>query len=111
MNHVMKLRPEPFAKIKNGGKIIELRLNDEKRQRIALGDEIRFLLEPERAIELRAEVVALLRYPTFRDLINDIPVEYLGGGDKSELTAGMHQYYSVEDEIHYGVLGIKIRLI
>lgn len=111
MNHIMKLRPEPFAKIKSGSKIIELRLNDEKRQQIILGDEIRFLREPERIDELRAEVVDLLRYPTFQELIKNVPVEHLGGGDKRELAKGMRQYYSTEEEARYGVIGIKIRLI
>ena len=34
MKHEMKLNVEPFDKIKNGKKTIELRLNDEKRQLI-----------------------------------------------------------------------------
>ena len=41
--HIMKLHPEPFAKIKDGSKTIELRLYDEKRQRISIGDTIRFI--------------------------------------------------------------------
>ncbi len=32
MKHEMKLNNEPFERIKNGTKIIELRLNDEKYQ-------------------------------------------------------------------------------
>ena len=32
MLHTMKLKKEPFEKIKNGSKTIELRLYDEKRQ-------------------------------------------------------------------------------
>ena len=46
MLHKMKLRPKYFDCIKNGTKRIELRLNDEKRSIIQLGDEIEFLKEP-----------------------------------------------------------------
>jgi ASC-1-like (ASCH) protein len=38
--HKMKLTTEPFDKIKSGSKIIEVRLFDEKRKDINLGDEI-----------------------------------------------------------------------
>lgn len=40
--HQMRLHPEPFEKIKNGTKIIEMRLNDEKRQKVQIGDKIEF---------------------------------------------------------------------
>ena len=38
----MKLMPKYFECIKSGTKRIELRLNDEKRKNIAIGDEIVF---------------------------------------------------------------------
>jgi ASC-1-like (ASCH) protein len=44
MLHQMKLQPNPFEQIKNGSKTLELRLNDEKRQLIKVGDEIEFSL-------------------------------------------------------------------
>ena len=45
MIHEMKLQPEYFNFILNGTKRIEIRLNDEKRQNIKLGDKIKFLKE------------------------------------------------------------------
>lgn len=47
MIHEMKLQPEYFNFILNGTKRIEIRLNDEKRQNIKLGDKIKFLKEPD----------------------------------------------------------------
>lgn len=40
MKHEMKLQPKYFEYILNGTKRIEIRLNDEKRQLINIGDEI-----------------------------------------------------------------------
>ena len=40
MEHILKLQPKYFEYIKNGTKRIELRLYDEKRQKIAIGDTI-----------------------------------------------------------------------
>ena len=42
MLHCMKLNRDPFEKIKSGSKTIEMRLFDEKRQRISVGDFIEF---------------------------------------------------------------------
>lgn len=40
--HRMKLNNKPFTMIKNGRKNIELRLYDEKRRKLNIGDEIIF---------------------------------------------------------------------
>ena len=42
MKQKMNLCPEPFEMIRTGQKTIELRLNDEKRQKIQIGDTIEF---------------------------------------------------------------------
>ena len=42
MLHEMTLFPKPYASISSGQKTIELRLYDEKRQSIHIGDQIRF---------------------------------------------------------------------
>lgn len=43
----MKLKPKYYDFILNGTKRIEIRLNDEKRRKIKIGDTIRFYKEPE----------------------------------------------------------------
>lgn len=42
MRHTMKLKEDPFERMKNGTKTIEFRLYDEKRRKIKVGDEIEF---------------------------------------------------------------------
>jgi ASC-1-like (ASCH) protein len=109
MLHHMKLQPDSFWKIKNGSKTLELRLNDEKRQRIKVGDEIEFSLATEPMQKVIATVEDLYLFPTFKDLCYSFdPVEY--GSDDREEYAGMNKYYSKEDEAKYGVLGIRIRI-
>ena len=55
MEFSMKLQPLPFSMIESGRKTIELRLYDEKRRLIAIGDTIRFLdiSNPEKASSRR----------------------------------------------------------
>ena len=114
MNHEMKLKPRPYAKIESGSKTIELRLNDEKRQRVGIGDTITFsnMELPER--KLRTEVVALHKFASFRELFEALPMEACGKDPAmtvEDAVNNMRQYYSEEQEAKYGVLGIEIKLI
>lgn len=114
MEHTMNLNKKPFEKIKNKNKVIELRLYDEKRRKISVGDTIVFNNREEEAEPLKVNVVGLLNYRSFRDLINDFPMDYFAKGadyGKEELINGMYQYYTKEEEEKYGVLGIRIELI
>ena len=52
MKYIMKLNPKYFEYMKNGTKRVEVRLNDEKRRCIQIGDEIIFQKEPELIYDL-----------------------------------------------------------
>ena len=81
MIHEMKLQPKYYDYILKGTKRIEIRLNDEKRQAIKLGDKIRFLKEPNLNESIEAKVIGLLKYSSFEDLFKDFDVSILS--DKS----------------------------
>lgn len=106
----MKLQPGPFDRIAEGSKIIESRLYDEKRRQVELGDTIIFLKNPDLKEEVRAEVVGLLQYPSFEQLMADFSPAAFGGETKEALLEEIHQFYSSEEERQYGVLGIRLRL-
>ena len=111
MKHEMRLDAAPFAAIARGDKTVEMRLYDEKRRRIALGDEILFC---ERGTDrtLSASVVALHRFPTFRELYAALPLTSCGYTPEEVATASpadMERYYSLAEQERYGVLGIEIR--
>jgi len=110
MVHQMKLQQNPFEKIKNGTKTIELRLFDEKRQKLQLGDEIQFCLIDDPETTLNAKIVGLLQYRTFEDLYQDFPPEATGSDTKDDWKL-MRKYYSEEDEKKYGVLGIRLEVL
>lgn len=112
MLHKMKLRIEPFEKIKNGSKTIELRLNDEKRQLVQVGDFIEFsmLENPEETITVR--VTALHRFDSFNELYATLPKEKLGYRvDETPDPNHMDTYYPREKQARYGVLGIEIEVV
>lgn len=113
MLHQMKLQPKYFDYIKNGTKRIELRLNDEKRSIINLGDEVEFLKEPELVESLKVKVSGLLRYESFVDLFKDFDISILSDTSmsKQELLDVLEKFYTPEKQKTYGILGIRIEKI
>ena len=96
--------------MKNGTKKIELRLYDEKRKAINLGDEIEFLKLPDLNDKLRVKVCGLLRYNSFSDLFKDFDISILADKSmsKEELLNVLQEFYTTEEQQKYGVLGIRI---
>ncbi len=111
--HEMKLQAKYFNFILNGSKRIEIRLFDEKRQTIKLGDTIKFLKEPELNESFNAKVVGLLRYETFEEMFKDFDIAVLADSSmtKEELLKVLEEFYPKEKQEKYGVLGIRIELI
>lgn len=105
----MHLGDKVFGLIKNGAKTIEARVNDPKRQTIKIGDTIEFI-NNQTDERLRAEIVDLLKFMTFAELFANQPAEAFGGKDQAELNAVIYKYYSKEEEVKYGVVGIKITI-
>ncbi len=109
--HTMNLKPAPFAMIKSGLKTIELRLCDEKRRQIEVGDSIVFT-NTETGEELTACVAALHRFADFAELYRSLPLLKCGYTEKDIAfadPADMNVYYSPEKQEKYGVLGIEIK--
>ena len=108
--HEMKLQPAPFEKIRSGGKTIELRLYDEKRQKIKVGDRIVFT-NTESGKELWVTVVKLHRFDTFAQLYQTLDLLQCGYTPEDVDKAcpeDMEDYYSKEEQAKYGVVGLEI---
>ena len=114
MEHSMKLLESPYERISSGKKTIEIRIYDEKRQELNVGDIIEFSKLPDLEDKVKVEIVALLRYKSFRDLVNDFGMEYFGypkDYSVEDFVNSIYTIYSKEKEQQYGVLGIKLRLL
>ena len=105
----MNLNDGPFQRIKDGTKIIELRLNDEKRQLLKISDLIEFTnritLE-----KMLVEIVDLYYFDSFEELYKNFDKVSIGY-DKDDVAnpRDMEEYYSREEQNKYGVVGIKIK--
>ena len=67
VTHGMSLRESPFRAVADGTKVIEMRLLDEKRRNIRVGDRIRFTLS-DGTESVTAEVMGLHRFSSFEAL-------------------------------------------
>ncbi|HVV39328.1 MAG TPA: ASCH domain-containing protein [Candidatus Paceibacterota bacterium] len=109
--HEMRMHLEPFSRIRTGSQIIESRLNDEKRQRIKVGDQLTFLLRPDFIEKEEVEVTELLHVPSFRELFALRPLQEFGVDDLEKKVEEMREYYFADEEAKYGVVGIKFKKI
>ena len=109
----MKLHPEPFAKIKDGSKTIELRLYDEKRQCISIGDTIRFINTESAADAVGACVKDLFVFDSFEELYKHLPLTECGYTEDVHTASplDMEAYYSKAKQSQYGVVGIQLSLM
>ena len=111
MKHEMKLKEEPFNKIKEQTKTIELRLLDEKRKLLKIKDEIEFrnIVTNEKLLTV---IEDLYKYDSFEELYKHFDKVSLGYNEDEEASyKDMEKYYSKEEQNMYGVVGIKIKVI
>lgn len=107
----MNLWNDSFEAIKNKSKTIELRLNDEKRSKIKIGDFIGFT-NTTTLEKIKTKVVNIYKYKDFEELYKHH--DKISMGYKMEEIADsndMLMYYKKEDIKKYGVLGIGIKTI
>ena len=107
--HQMNLYPEPFESIANGNKKVEMRLNDEKRQKLNIGELIVFINTQSKE-EIIVEVLDLKKFKTFDDLYSSYEKTVIGYNKNETANPNdMLDYYSREQIEKYGAIAIEIR--
>ena len=108
--HNLELATVPFEAILNGSKTIESRLYDQKRQTIHIGDTLIFTNREDTSRSVSVTVVGLLRYETFHDLFRHNEATKFGGPSVEWLEDQINEFYSHEQQIENGVVGIEFKL-
>ena len=111
MIHFMKVKTKYYNLLKSGGKVIELRLYDEKRQKIKVGDEINFSDTNNPDDNFNAKVINLHKAENFEKLCQIINIEDAGFDTQTELLTILEKFYSKSAQEKYGVVGIEIKKI
>ncbi len=111
MTHKMKLDPVPFEVTKEGKKTIEIRLGDEKRRHLKVGDSVEF--ENTKTLEILMAVVKAIRaYPSMQALVVTEDFVKTGGiyRDHAHWIESINSYYNESAQKKYGLLSIEIEL-
>ena len=108
----LRLNEKPFESIKNGKKTIEMRLLDEKRQQYKIGDVLLFKKRPDEVEIIKTKIVNLHKVSSFKDLYEMFDKTILGySSDEPANFKDMEEFYPIEEQKLYGVVGIEIELI
>jgi len=110
----MSLNSEPFENIKSGKKTIEIRLFDEKRQKVHPKDIIVFTKLPDKKEKIAVEVIGFSVFSSFRELLSTFNKVKFGHPDNitlEEQIGRQRAHYTEDEEEKYGVVGIHIKLL
>lgn len=110
----MKLRDLPFELIKCGKKRVEVRLLDQKRQKISPGDYIVFSRENNPQDKLKVRVMDIAECYTFDELFKSFRPEDFGYDQAvtaEQFTKDMYAFYTPQQEEEFGVVGIVIAAV
>lgn len=108
---VMRSDRRDFDAMKVGSKIWEVRLNDEKRKGIALGDEIVFMRRPELEERLPMIVEEKVFFSNIQRLLDQIPLKEVAPGEMSEVEwiQSFMTHYRPEEIVRDGIVAIKVK--
>ena len=110
----MKLLEDPFEQIKSGAKTVEIRLFDEKRKVLRVGDIIEFSKLPNLHEKIKVKVLELLQCESFKSLTKNFDIKSFGYKQDfsiEKFLESIYKIYSKDEEKRYGVLGIKLEIL
>lgn len=109
--HKLNVKEKYYTLLKTGDKTIELRLNDDKRKAIRIGETIEFTNASNLKDSFWAEVVNLHYAESFATLCQKIDCVQAGMANKEELLNVVKEFYPEERQKTFGVVGIEIKRI
>ena len=108
----MHLESEIFDLVNNNIKDIEIRINDEKRRKLKVGDIVVIKNRKNNEI-ISVEIVDLEYFYSFCDCIDNYDLNRLYNDKitKKEFLNLLYKFYTSEEESKYGVVAIIFRKI
>ena len=111
MEMIIHLDSDVFETVDKGFKNVEGRVNDEKRQKLKVGDKLIFLKRPDDKEKVEAIVEELAYYKDFQEMIKNYTMKemYLEEYSKDYYIDLIKRFYSDEEINKYGVVAIKFK--
>ena len=109
--HKLNVKEKYYNMLKLGTKTIELRLFDDKRKSIKVGDSIEFSNNSDANDKFTAIVINLHKASNFMELCKNINCRDAGFTTNEELVKVLEEFYSLDRQKEFGVVGIEIQKI
>lgn len=109
--HRMSLQTEHYYLLKSGVKTVELRLLDDKRKLLNVGDSIEFSDASDSQDCFNARIIALHKHPTFDVLCDSVSGKQCGFETREDLLKVLEEFYPLSRQNDFGVVGIEIQKI
>lgn len=113
MEHILRLHPGPFDRIKQWTKTIETRLFDEKRQQIKFGDILIFQKRPDFNETIKVKITWIKKYKSFADIPKNYSHKELWVDENyniADFVEWYYEYYKREDEEKYWVVVFEFEI-
>ena len=108
----LRLHAKYFELIKNKTKTIEMRLLDEKRKQYQVGYILIFKKRPEETETITTKIIKLYKVKNFKDLYDKFDKVKLGYSENEiAKPEDMQEFYPIEEQKKYGVVGIEIEVM
>ncbi len=109
----MKLQETPFEKIESGQKTVEMRLYDEKRRMLNVGDKIVFSKQGEEDKKIKVKITKINTFKSFKELYKFYTdKKVLGYAEKEKASfKDMEKYYPKEKQKSDGVVALEFKVI
>ena len=102
------LNEDIFKIVKNGTKHIEVRLNDDKRKKLKVGDDLIFINQNNDDKRINAIIKGLKYFSSFEDLVDYYRIDeiYKEDSSKEEFLELINKFYTKGEIEKYGVVAI-----
>jgi len=112
MEMIIHLDSDIFDIVKNKSKNVEIRVNDEKRRKLIVGDTLVFIKRPDDIESIKGKVTKLVYFNSFEEVVDNYEMKriYLEESTKEEFINLMKRFYSDEIVNEYGVVAIEFEL-
>lgn len=110
----MRIDRKSFDRMKTGEKIWEIRLNDEKRKTIAVGNQIVFMRRPELEERLPMIVEEKLFFSDVQRLLDKVPLKEIVAVEtmsEVEWIQDFMTHYRPEEVVRDGIVALKVKRV
>ncbi len=112
MKHNMRLINEAYNNVINGTKRVEIRLLDEKRSKLKIGDTITFTNYDDSSKSFDTEIINLLVFNDINEVLSNYDISLLlsKSTKKEDLINIFNSIYSIEERNKYKIICIEFKI-